>query len=550
MFYRLIIFFALIFFPAFISAAEPNNVYGIHLAQPSSEDIQAAANLVNSQGGKWGYVTLVIQENDRDRAKWQGIFDQLRELHLIPIIRLATQAEGENWRRPEVKDAAKWAEFLNSLNWVVKDRYVVLFNEPNHGSEWGGEVDEKSFAKVSTEFAKKIKAKNKDFFIMLAGFDASAPSWPPGLEDEETYLRRVVEESKDIFNYVDGWSSHAYPNPAFAGSPWAAGRGTVRTYEWELELLRSLGVTKDLPVFITETGWKLGREDVIGQYFQAAYQSVWGVDDRVRAVTPFILNYQSPPFLEFSWKRPGDQGYWQQYYDIQSLDKTEGVPARVEKGKIEFKLPHELVAQSKYDFRVNLVNSGQAIWDEEEGYELQITSDGVRNTETLSADIKDIKPFQEKTVEFSLKTGLDEGKQKIRFILTRGSQVAIESKPWEFAIVPLPAFDFEAKSFPFIPANGKDFEIQIFDADERLVFKKKGIEVKAGKGEIKSIQNIALDELYRVVILRPGHLPRQSYFVFKATGNLLKFRSMLAIDFNHDGRFSFEDIITLFSGRI
>ena len=128
--------------------------------------------------------------------------------------------------------------------------------------------------------------------------------------------------------------------------------------------------------------------------------------------------------------------------------------------------------------------------------------------------------------------------------------MAIESKPWEFAIVPLPAFDFEVKSFPFIPATGDDFEIQIFDADERLVFKKKGINVKGGKGEIKSIQNIALDELYRVVIIRPGYLPRQNYFVFKAKDNLLKFKSMFAVDFNHDGRFSFEDIMAVFSGKI
>src|SRR3989339_629465 len=105
-----------------VFASEPNNIYGIHLAQPQLEALKEASDLVNSNGGKWGYVTLVIQENDRDVSKWQSVFDSLRELHLIPITRIATSAEGENWRRPEKKDADQWINFLNSLNWVVKNR--------------------------------------------------------------------------------------------------------------------------------------------------------------------------------------------------------------------------------------------------------------------------------------------------------------------------------------------------------------------------------------------------------------------------------------------
>lgn len=541
----LILLTVLFLFPFPALASSSNNIYGIHLAQPHPEDIIAASDLVNSNGGKWGYVTLVIQENDRSREKWQGVFDQLRELQLIPIVRLATQAEGENWRRPEVKDAQGWADFLNSLNWVTRNRYVILFNEPNHNGEWGGEVDEKSFARVTVEFAKKLKEKNQDFFIMLAGFDASAPSWPPGMEDEEIFLRRAVEEREDLFEHVDGLSSHSYPNPAFAGSPYATGRGTIRTYQWELDLIKSLGVDKDLPVFITETGWKLGSDVTVAQNFKLAYD-LWSQDERVWAVTPFILNYQSPPFLEFSWRKPGDNGYWQQYYSVQSTPKTEGEPEIIEKGQIGYKLPHELVAQSKYDFRVSLKNVGQAIWDEDYGYELQITNDGVKSTETLVGDIKDIKPFQEESVHFSLKTGLKEGEQLVKFSLVKNGTKILESKAWRFNILPLPSLDFEVGFFPFFKGKGDDFEIQIFDSEERLVFKKKGIEVDNSQGKVKSIQNIAIDELYRVVVLKPGYLPRQSFFVFKQKDNSIKFEKMLPLDFNNDGKFDWNDIFKLF----
>src|SRR3989344_7420746 len=142
----LIIFILMIevlFFPIKSTIADEvkNNKFGIHFALPHLEDFQKAKELLNSNNGDWGYVTLVMQENDRDKNKWQEIFDRIRELHLIPIIRLATVPQADKWRRPGKEEADGWAEFLNSLHWVIKDRYVILFNEPNHGNEWGGGVD-------------------------------------------------------------------------------------------------------------------------------------------------------------------------------------------------------------------------------------------------------------------------------------------------------------------------------------------------------------------------------------------------------------------------
>ncbi len=583
--------FTLLFLPISIYASVSNNIYGIHLAQPQSQDLQAAANLVNSNGGKWGYVTLVMQENDRNRDKWQNIFDEMRELHLIPIIRLATQPEGENWRRPDPKDATDWVNFLDSLNWVVKNRYVILFNEPNHGSEWGGEVDEKSYAKVTLAFSKALKEKNKDFFVMLAGMDASAPSWMPGLEDEEVFFRKFLDESSkflsrvnsssdessssdtnslknsavssngklitnhqspvtSIFDYIDGLASHSYPNPDFAGSPYANGRGTVKTYDWELGLLASLGAKKDLPVFITETGWKRGSEQQVSYDFQTAFQSIWSQDPRVMAVTPFVLDYQGPPFLEFSWKKYQSDEFYQQYYAVQSLAKTAGDPDQIQKGSVNFNLPKELVAQSTYSFRVNLSNQGQAVWDKDDGYQLQITNDGLKSTESLVADVKDVKPFEEKTIDFSLKTSQEEPKQTIRFVLTKDNQKIIESSPWQFRVLPLPDLNLNVNFWPFGKGQGNDFEVQLFDTDERLVFKNKGVKVTDGHGVIKNIQNIAIDEPYRAVILKPGYLPRQTYIIFKAQGNLAEFKAMLPFDFNRDGKFDFNDIVFLFKKLI
>ena len=543
--YILLTLFALFVLPlSNIFAATPNNKFGMSLAQPNTDQFSHVKELVNFNGGDWGYVTLIIEEKDRNKEKWQGTFDQLRKLHLIPIIRIATSAEGENWRRPEIQDTQEWADFLDSLNWVTKNRYITLFNEPNHGSEWGGEVDVKSFAKVSLEFAKKLKEKNRDFIVMLAGFDAAAPSWMPGLEDEEIFLEKMLFETPNIFDYIDGWSSHSYPNPGFSGSPYAGGKGSIRTYEWELGLLNSLGINKELPVFITETGWKRGDENTVAENFQVAFNQIWLPDNRVVAVTPFVFDYQGEPFLEFSWKKYQSSDYYPQYYIVQSMSKIKGEPEQIEKGWINLKLPTDLVVQSTYHFKARLENLGQAIWDKDFGYQLNLQSN--ESGQLLFDDLRNIVPFEEKDVYFTLRTAEDLGQKKIKFILQKNDKTILESDDWNINILPLPILSFETKFFPFGAGRGDDYEIQIFDVDDQLVFKKKNLNVTKGLGQLTDIQNIALDELYRVVLLKPYHLPRQEYIVFKKDDNKIKFKSLLPFDLNNDGAFNFIDIISIF----
>ena len=526
-----------------VFANEVNNKFGIHLAQPHLEDLKKVAELVNSNGGDWGYVTLVIQENDRDSQKWQEIFDLLRKYHLIPIIRLATMPLGDNWKRPNSSDAYSWASFLDSLNWVVKNRYVVLFNEPNHATEWEGAVDPKDYAKVAFSFAKTLKEKNPNFFVMLAGFDASAPHLPPKFYDEKLFLKDLIDHQPKIFKFIDGWASHSYPNPAFSGSPYDFGRGTVRTYQWELNLLRQLGVEKELPVFITETGWERKKlsEEQVAQNFKIAFEQVWLPDEKIIVVTPFVLDYQMEPFLGFSWKRKGDDGFYQQYYFVQSVPKTKGEPEQEEKGEISFDLPKELVNKSTYQFKIRLKNQGQGYWDER-NYGLLVNN--VKKTEFLIGNLGEISPNEEKEINFYLKTKY-EGQEKIKFILQKNGKNILESKDWYFNILALPSLKIKTGLFPKLNDSGFDFELQIFDEKENLVFQKKNLLVKVGKGEVANIENIVFGKRYRLVLLKPYYLPRQNYLVFKKGKNRVSFKPMLPLDFNLDGKFSLRDILEL-----
>lgn len=309
----------------------PNNRFGIHIAD--SNDLREVPALVNSSGGDWGYITFVITDRDRDVGKWQLIFRNLRKLHLIPLVRIATHVEGASWVKPYPDDVNEWISFFSQLSWPTKNRYVILYNEPNHTNEWGGSIAPDQYAVIVKTFVQKLKESSSEFFLLPAGFDASAQNTAESL-DEVGYLNWMLASEPQLFNYLDGWTSHSYPNPGFSGSPYARGRGTLTTYDWELSMLKERGVEKTLPVFITETGWahsagsdrsRMLPPDVVADYLETAAKTVWN-DPRIVAVTPFLLQYQEPLFAMFSWLIPSSRQPYPFYLRYQSLSKVKGNP--------------------------------------------------------------------------------------------------------------------------------------------------------------------------------------------------------------------------------
>lgn len=370
--------------------AVANNRFGVHIISATPSEASEAANLVNSNGD-WGYITFVISSADRSREKWQTFFDDLRKRHLIPIVRLSTKVEGTGWQRPKDGDALFWADFLGSLIWPVKNRYVVIYNEPNHAAEWGGAVDPVSYAKELDKTITALKLKSADFFVLNAGLDASAPRKLPVYEDEQVFLRKMEQAVPGIFGRLDGWVSHSYPNPGFSAPPTDSGRGSVRTWQWELELLRSFGAKKGLPVFITETGWQhaeginynpaLPGSDTVADYYRQAFENAW-VNDRIVAVTPFLLNYQEAPFDHFSFKRLTDQSadnrpadakvlgiespdFYPQYQLLKNLPKNTGRPVQEDRAElVENNFYDSIPVGEPVNIMVKVKNTGQSIWGE------------------------------------------------------------------------------------------------------------------------------------------------------------------------------------------
>ncbi len=440
-----LLFFVLLFFlmsPSSIFAFNNprdslNNIYGIHVTNKS--DLPKASELV----GKWGYITVVISETDRDKNHWQDCFNEARRLHLIPIVRIASRAENGVWVTPSTSEIDSWVNFLDSLNWVIENRYLIISNEPNHAKEWGGNVNPEEYSDYLSQFAKKLKDKNKDFFIMAAGLDASAPTEYISRKnqifstmDEATFLSRMVAKNPNIFENIDGLSSHSYPNPGFMGSAQGSGRGSVKTYEWELLTLKNLGITKDLPVFITETGWsqKINKnsgisEDQIAERLKYTFESVWGQDQRIVAVTPFIINYTEPPFDNFSWVR--EDGTFYKFGEmVKGLKKNDGEPVQIKDGQIlgSFMFPIHTSDTTFPGFSL-VKNTGQTIW---EGTSVSLV-DGEFDIKIKNTSYAFLEPTQIGTIFYDVLAPKNEGIYSVNLNLSENGETF--GKPYNTKII-------------------------------------------------------------------------------------------------------------------
>lgn len=314
-----------------------NNKFGMYIYAENKDYIRLADELVNSNGGDWGYVLIPYNVRDRDNAKWREVFALLHKRHLIPIIQL--HDVNTDRYKDETEDAAK---FLDEFVWPVRQRYVSVYNEPNDAKFWYGRVDPKEYARILDYTVKTFKEVNSDYFMMNGAFNVSAPNAGTYM-DSFDYMAVMNEEVPGIFNKLDGWASHPYPQPNFSGNPSDTGRWSIRAYENELGFLKNrLDVEKDLPVFITETGWahaegiryngSFPTSAQVGEYMKIAYEKVWLPDEKVVAVTPFTIWYDAP-FDHFSWVNK-DKVPYIQYEMVKSLKKEEGTPQSLQVGRI------------------------------------------------------------------------------------------------------------------------------------------------------------------------------------------------------------------------
>ncbi len=387
-----------------------DNIFGLHLTQ--TQDLSTAKDIINSNGGDWGWVTIVIRLDQLDQQTWQDFFDNCRKYHLIPIVRLATIADGDNWKIPQESDIDNLTNFLNSLNWPNKTQHIILFNEINHGQEWGGEVDIKSYVDISIYTSQKFKSLNPNFFILSTGLDLASPDQSPNYLSAETVYQQIFDYKPEYFDNIDGLASHSYPNHGFVGTPKDTGQHSIHGYQWELDTIKSLGVKKELPVFITETGWPhqegISKKNnfyttkTTSQFLLDAYH-IWSADPQIKAVTPFIYNYPQEPFDHFSWLDQDEQLY-PEYQKFIDQPKTINNPEQTTSYELyKNQLPFIIFANHEYNGQISLKNTGQSIWGETTFCLNPTVSDNIELTPICVTSQDTVYPNQIKIFNFKFK---------------------------------------------------------------------------------------------------------------------------------------------------
>mgnify|MGYP000877819589 FL=1 len=272
---------------------------GMHLLHP--EEIGQFRQIYPDEA--WRPVTIPLTLNDLDQWQlWQDFFDQAKQLKIIPIIRLSTRFDPQlnAWQIPSRKDIVNLVNFLSSLDWHQDEKFVIVFNEVNHAAEWGGKIDPLLYGSILKFTSSWLRSEGKNYQILPAAMDLAANN-SQETREAFSYLNDLYHFDQEIFDYIDYWNSHSYPNPDFSAAPTKKGQNSVRGFTYELNWLKNK-TGKDFNVFITETGWASSylTNYYLDDYYLYALQHIWS-DARVKAVTPFLMKGSPGPFASFSF---------------------------------------------------------------------------------------------------------------------------------------------------------------------------------------------------------------------------------------------------------
>ena len=281
-----------------------SQVLGMHILHP--DEINQFRQIYKDE--EWRFATIPVTLNDLDkRQEWQRFFDQAYQLKIIPIVRLSTRFDTElnAWQIPSRKDIVNLAHFLSSLDWHQNEKFVIVFNEVNHAAEWGGKIDPLLYGGILKFTSNWFRSEGRNYKILPAAMDLAANN-SKETREAFSYLKSLYDFDHEIFDKIDYWNSHSYPNPEFSASPLKTGQNSLRGFTYELNWLKNK-TGKDFEVFITETGWASSylTNYYLDDYYLYALKYIWS-DPRVKAVTPFLMKGSPGPFASFSFFDAGN----------------------------------------------------------------------------------------------------------------------------------------------------------------------------------------------------------------------------------------------------
>jgi hypothetical protein len=168
------------------------------------------------------------------------------------------------------------------------------------------------------------------------------------------------------------------------------------------------------------------------------------------------------------------------------------------------------------------------------------------DSEYFFSDFLPLSPLEQKTVWLYFKTGKKVGKFKPTLAINQESQAICNQIDWDLELVPQISVNLAVNLLFKRETSGDNFKFVIYNAKDEVVFEAPNVKIGKGEGQVSGINNLFIGERYRLVITKPLYLPRQEFLKLVEGTNEITFEPMIPLDFNSDGRFTLEDIVTLF----
>jgi hypothetical protein len=328
--------------------------YGMHtfVQDRCNEDyIRTQLDRVLHVAGPGAYVKQLLYRIDTNTpgpaSCWVYFVNRCYDMGLVPVVRLGTDLDGANWRKPEPYGAMAEAYKRVVAGLPRRDGhklYVEIGNEPNLNMEWGGAANGAEYGQFLVEAAAALRSLQDPRIVLLNG-GLSPTGHMADAVGGGMSTTAFIEQMATVpgaLQAFDVWASHPYPGNRPPEQNLHDGTAAdyaflaIDSYLLELDCLAKHGRT-GLQVLLTETGYPIGAKDLEGplglpeiteanraDYIARAFRDYWSRWPEVIGVCPFFLMDpmgDSSPWRDWVWM-DNEAAPRQQYHAVAALPKA------------------------------------------------------------------------------------------------------------------------------------------------------------------------------------------------------------------------------------
>ncbi|MDZ4228807.1 MAG: hypothetical protein U1C50_00970, partial [Patescibacteria group bacterium] len=169
------------------------------------------------------------------------------------------------------------------------------------------------------------------------------------------------------------------------------------------------------------------------------------------------------------------------------------------------------------------------------GVETNLAADSL-----LVSHIGTTEPGQPVKVDINLKTGSSLDPVSLKMQLTNKGQPFGQAFEITIQVIPPPTIVISARRLIKVPGSDDDHRLLVYDADNRLL-SEIIVSLSSGRSGKVSLYNLVPNQAYRLVLLEPYYLPRQTWIVLSKGANQAKFKPLLPLDFDQSGNLTLND---------